>query len=142
MGARHFLKWKRSRALHQTANDLCPEPQRYMHISWEPTYMLWFGRIIISIIIKNRYIYYIIIFIPLVHSGPASVDSGVSVFMLPLSEGIIWQICLRLSLPIECLLAMESWVQYSSSFYPALIIHVGDQSITKKSTTQHIIVME
>lgn len=111
MGARHFLKWKRSRALHQTANNLCPEPRRYMHISWEPTYMLWFGRIIISIIIKNRYIYYIIIFISLVHSGPASVDSGVSVFMLPLSEGII-----NGKYVSDCLCQLNAYLRWKAGF--------------------------
>ena len=35
---------------------------------------------------------------------------------------------------------MESWVQYSTSFVPALTIHVGDQSIAEKSTTKRKII--
>ena len=69
---------------------------------------------------------------------------GVGIYDVTLlSEGIIiWLKWFRMLLPIECLLAMESWVQYSSPFNPARIIHVGEQSITKKSTTKHINVME
>ena len=34
------------------------------------------------------------------------------------------------------LLAMKGWVQYDTPFLPRLIVHIGNQSSTKKSMTQ------